>query len=107
MELARAVLLIAQEEYPQLSIELYLARLDQVAEEVKDRLDNEMAPLVILDELLKTLYGRRKLSGNKEAYYDPRNSFLNDVLDRGLGIPLTLGIVILEIGWRLGYHSRG
>jgi PHD/YefM family antitoxin component YafN of YafNO toxin-antitoxin module len=52
MELARAVLLIAQEEYPQLSIELYLARLDQVAEEVKDRLDNEMAPLVILDELL-------------------------------------------------------
>jgi regulator of sirC expression with transglutaminase-like and TPR domain len=107
MELARAALLIAQEEYPQLSVELYLARLDQVAEEVKDRLDNEMAPLVILDELLKTLYGRRKFSGNKEAYYDPRNSFLNDVLDRGVGIPLTLGIVILEIGWRLGLPLEG
>jgi regulator of sirC expression with transglutaminase-like and TPR domain len=107
LDLARAALLIAQEEYPQLSVELYLARLDQVAEEVKDRLANETAPLVVLDELLRTLYVRRKFSGNRDAYYDPRNSFLNDVLDRGVGIPLTLGIVILEIGWRLGLPLEG
>lgn len=105
--LARAALLIAQEEYPQLSVDLYLARLDQVAEEVKDRLANESAPVIVLDELLRTLYVRRKFSGNREAYYDPRNSFLNDVLDRGVGIPLTLGMVILEIGWRLGLPLEG
>lgn len=105
--LARAALLIAQEEYPQLSVDLYLARLDQVAEEVKDRLANENAPVIVLDELLRTLYVRRKFSGNREAYYDPRNSFLNDVLDRGVGIPLTLGMVILEIGWRLGLPLEG
>jgi regulator of sirC expression with transglutaminase-like and TPR domain len=107
MDLARSVLLVAQEEYPQLSVDLYLARLDQVAEEVKDRLANETAPLIVLGEVIETLYGRRKLSGNREAYYDPRNSFLNDVLDRGIGIPLTLGIVVLEVGWRLDLPLEG
>ncbi len=107
MNLARAMLLVAKEEYPQLSVELYLARLDQLAEEVKDRLADETAPLVVLDALIDTLYVRRKLSGNQKAYYDPRNCFLNDVLDRGLGIPLTLGIVMLEVGWRLGLPLEG
>jgi regulator of sirC expression with transglutaminase-like and TPR domain len=107
LELGRAALLIAQEEYPQLSVELYLARLDQVAEEVKDRLANETAPLVVLGDVIQTLYVRRKFSGNRDAYYDPRNSFLNDVLDRGVGIPLTLGIVVLEVGWRLGLPLEG
>jgi regulator of sirC expression with transglutaminase-like and TPR domain len=107
IDLARVALLVAQEEYPQLPVELYLARLDQLAEEVKDRLADETAPLVILGELTDTLYRRRKLKGNRRAYYDPRNSFLNDVLDRGLGIPLTLAIVLLEVGWRLGLPVEG
>jgi len=107
LDLGRASLLIAAEEYPQLSVDLYLARLDQVAEEVKDRLANETAPLVVLNDLLKTLFERRKYAGNRKAYYDPRNSFLNDVLDRGVGIPLTLGIVLLEIGWRLDLPLEG
>lgn len=107
IDMARAALLIAKEEYPQLSEELYLARLDQMAEEVKDRLAEETAPVVVLQELLATLFERRKLRGNREAYYDPRNSFLNDVLDRGRGIPLTLGMVLLETGWRLGLPLEG
>ena len=107
LDLGRSSLLIAAEEYPQLSVDLYLARLDQVAEEVKDRLANETAPLVVLNDLLKTLFERRKYAGNRKAYYDPRNSFLNDVLDRGVGIPLTLGIVLLEIGWRLDLPLEG
>lgn len=107
LDLARAALLVAKEEYPQLSVDIYLARLDQIAEEVKDRLGEETASLVILNDVLRTLYERRKLEGNRDAYYDPRNSFLNDVLDRGLGIPLTLGIVLLEVGWRLGLPLEG
>jgi regulator of sirC expression with transglutaminase-like and TPR domain len=107
MNLGRAALLVAKEEYPQLPVDLYLARLDQVAEEVKDRLANETAPLVVLNELVDTLFQQRGLAGNRKAYYDPRNSFLNDVLDRGLGIPLSLGIVLLETGWRLGLPLEG
>lgn len=107
MDLGRVALLVAKEEYPQLSVDLYLARLDQISEEVKDRLADETAQLLVLNELRRTLFERRKLDGNRSAYYDPRNSFLNDVLDRGVGIPLTLGIVVLEVGWRLGIPLEG
>ncbi len=107
MSMARAALLVAQEEYPQIPVELYLARLDQMAEEVKDRLADETAPTVVLEGLLEMLFVRRHLTGNRDAYYDPRNSFLNDVLDRGTGIPLTLGMILLEVGWRLGLPLEG
>jgi regulator of sirC expression with transglutaminase-like and TPR domain len=107
LDLARAALLVAREQYPGLAVEQYLARLDQLAEEVKDRLADETAPLVVLEELTRTLFERHGFRGNKEAYYDPKNSFLNDVLDRCIGIPLTLGIVMLEVGWRLRLPLQG
>jgi regulator of sirC expression with transglutaminase-like and TPR domain len=107
VDLARAALLIAREEYPQLSIERHLGRLDQLAEEVRDRIGNEGAALIVFQEVLRTLYQRNGFRGNREAYYDPRNSFLSDVLDRRKGVPLTLGIVVLEVGWRLGLPLEG
>lgn len=107
LDLARVALLVAQEQYPQLPVEMYLARLDGLAEEVRGRLGQETAPLIMLEELSRTLYERHRFRGNTEAYYDPRNSFLNDVLDRRRGIPLTLGIVFLEVGWRLGLPLEG
>ena len=107
IDLAKAALMVAREEYPQLSEERSLGILDLLAEETKDRLDDEKAPLLVLQELLKTLYERHSFRGNREAYYDPRNSFLNDVLDRQLGIPLTLSIVLLEVGCRLGLPLEG
>lgn len=107
IDLARLALLVAREEYPQLPPEPYLARLDQMAEEVRGRLGEETAPPVVLQELLTVLYERHRFEGNRDAYYDPRNSFLNDVLDRRKGIPLTLGIVLLEVGWRLGLPLEG
>lgn len=107
INLARVALLVAREEYSQLPVERYLGRLEELAEETKDRLNGESAPLLILHELLDTLYRRHDFRGNRKAYYDPRNSFLNDVLDRGLGIPLTLGMVLLEVGWRLGLPLEG
>ena len=106
-ELDRAALYIAQEEYPQLPVERYTLRLDALAEAVKDRLDEETAPPVVLGELIHTLFEREGLRGNKESYHDPRNSFINDVLDRRLGIPLTLGIILLEVGWRLDLPLEG
>jgi regulator of sirC expression with transglutaminase-like and TPR domain len=107
INLARAAFLVAREEYPQLPEERYLGHLDLLAEEARDRLDDETAHLLVLQELLDFLYNRHGFRGNREAYYDPRNSFLNDVLDRKLGIPLTLGIVVLEAGWRLGLPLEG
>jgi len=107
MNLARAALLVAKEEYPGLSVEPYLLRLDAMAEEVRDRLAGETAPPIVLSEVIEVLFQRHGLRGNRERYYDPRNSFLNDVMDRGVGIPLTLGILVLEVGWRVGLEVEG
>lgn len=107
LDLARAALLVAQEEYPQLPVEMYLSRLDQLAEDVRGSLGEETAPLLVLQGLVDTLFRRHGFRGNRDAFYDPRNSFLNDVLDRRTGIPLTLGIVMLEVGWRLGIPMEG
>jgi regulator of sirC expression with transglutaminase-like and TPR domain len=107
VNLARAALLVAREEYAQLPVEPYLTRLDQLAEEVRDRLDDESAPLLMFQDLLALLFERHGFQGNRQAYYDPRNSYLSDVMDRRKGIPLTLGIVLLEVGWRLNLPLEG
>lgn len=106
-DLALAALLIAAEEYPQLTPELYLRRLDLLSERVHDRLADEVAAPVVLQEINRVLFTDEGFRGNVSAYYDPRNSFLNDVLDRRIGIPLTLSIVYLEVGWRMGLPLRG
>ena len=103
LNLAEAALLVAAEEYPQLPVGPYLRRLELLAERVRDRLSDETAPLVLLQELSRVLFEEEGFRGNAEAYYDPRNSFLNDVLDRRLGIPITLSVVYLEVGWRLAH----
>lgn len=107
VDLAAGALLIAGEEYPQLPLAPYLRRLDLLAERVKDRLSGESAPLIVLEELCRVLFEEEGFRGNADAYYDPRNSFLNDVLDRHVGIPITLGIVMLEVGWRVGLPLNG
>ncbi len=106
-ELGRAALYIAQEEYPQLPVERYMLRIDALAEAVKDRLNDETAPPVVLGEVIHTLFEREGLRGNKESYHDPRNSFINDVLDRKVGVPITLSIIMLEVGWRLDLPLEG
>jgi regulator of sirC expression with transglutaminase-like and TPR domain len=107
VDLAMAALLIAAEEYPQLVPEPYLRRLDELAERVRDRQWDATAPVVVLQDLSRVLFEEEGFRGNEEEYYDPRNSFLNDVLDRRLGIPITLSVVYLEVGWRLGLPLHG
>ena len=107
IDLAAGALLIAAEEYPQLQVAPYLRRLDLLAERVGDRLAGENAPVIVLQQLGRVLFEEEEFRGNADAYYDPRNSFLNDVLDRRLGIPITLGIVMLEVGWRIGLPLSG
>ncbi len=107
IDLAAGALLIATAEYPQLQVAPYTRRLDLLAERVRDRLAGETAPILVLEELCRVLFTEEGFRGNESAYYDPRNSFLNDVLDRRLGIPITLGIVMLEVGWRVGLPICG
>ncbi len=105
--LAEAALYIALEEYPDLNIQTYLQRLDRMAEEVSQGLPPEPYPLKILQTINRYLFETLGFQGNERDYYDPRNSFLNEVLDRRTGIPITLSLVYLEIARRIGFPMTG
>ena len=104
INLARAALLIARTEYPGLDVERYISRLDQLARDARAGGKDSLCRLHRLREFLFEEVGFR---GNTEDYCDPRNSFLNDVLDRKLGIPITLSLVLMEVGRRLGLKIKG
>jgi regulator of sirC expression with transglutaminase-like and TPR domain len=107
IDLARAALAVARTEYPALDAESYIARLDGLGERVA-RLgpDPGDAPSA-LAALNQVLYAEEGFRGNCKDYYDPRNSFLNDVLDRRLGIPITLALVYMEVARRIGFPLVG
>ena len=106
---APAALAIAGVEYPALDAAPYLLRLERMGEAAASRLkrhDGAPAPVRIAT-LNAYLYEELGFSGNREHYDDPRNSFLNEVLDRRLGIPISLAAVYLEIGRRAGLRLEG
>jgi regulator of sirC expression with transglutaminase-like and TPR domain len=107
IDLARAALYIAQEEYPTVDPEEYLNTLDHMAVELQDRLPVERYPLRVIQTINQYLYGELGFSGNKENYYDPRNSFLNDVIERRLGIPISLAVLYLELARRVDFPMVG
>src|SRR3954469_24460153 len=107
LDLARAALYLAAEEYPALDPDAYVARLDVMARDVADLPLETAAPLGRLLALNRYLFAEQGFTGNAHHYYDPRNSFLNEVLDRQMGIPITLSVVYLEVGWRLELPLAG
>lgn len=107
IDLAATALLIARQAYPDLDADSYLERLDRMAEALRERLDPDYTPVDTMLELNQYLFSELGFAGNRQDYYDPRNSFLNDVLDRRLGIPITLSIVYLEVGRRVGLDLEG
>lgn len=106
IDLARAALAIAHWEYPGLDVDVYLERLDGLARAV-DGTRRSTDALGRLHRLREYLFVEQGFAGNRDDYYDPRNSFLNDVLDRRQGIPITLSLVLIEVGKRLGLAIEG
>lgn len=107
VNLAKAALYIAQEEYPDLDIPAHLARLDQMADVLRQRLPETLYPLKVIRTINQYLFEELSFRGNAVDYYDPRNSFLNDVLHRRVGIPITLSLVYLELAKRIDFPMAG
>lgn len=107
IDLAEGALLIAAPEYPALDIPDYLARLSEMAATLKRRLRGDISPTETLIALNRYLFDELGFRGNVEDYYDPRNSFLNEVIDRRLGIPITLALIHVEVGRRVGLALHG
>lgn len=104
---ARAGFLIAQDEYPDLDPDDWMARIDAMAATVRERCPGDALAEQKVVALNQYLFEECGLRGNADDYYDPRNSYLNDVLERGLGIPITLAILYIEIGRQLGLRLQG
>lgn len=107
IDLERAALYLAQEDYPTLDVEEYLNALDTMAAEVEERSPNETYPLKKIQAINRYLYNELEFVGNTVDYYDPRNSFLNEVIDRRTGIPITLSLLYLAIARRIGLPMVG
>jgi regulator of sirC expression with transglutaminase-like and TPR domain len=107
VDLARAALAVAREEYPDLDEAAYLGRLDELAAGALAGLPSGASPQRRVGRINAWLFHEQGFAGNRDDYYDPRNSYLNEVLDRRLGIPLTLCIVYMEVGKRCGLRVDG
>ena len=107
IDLVEAALVIAAHEYPGLDIAGYRSRLVEMGTTLKRRLRGDIGPTDTLLALNHYVFVELGFRGNVEDYYDPRNSFLNDVLDRRLGIPITLSLIYVEIGRQAGLALHG
>jgi regulator of sirC expression with transglutaminase-like and TPR domain len=106
-DLAKASLMLAQDIYPYVDIPAYLGRLDDIAGAIKKRVAGDAFAEQKVLALNYYLFNEMRFSGNVDDYYDPRNSYLNEVMERRIGIPITLSILYLEVGKRLGLNLKG
>jgi regulator of sirC expression with transglutaminase-like and TPR domain len=107
IDLVRGALTIARTEYPELNIDSYVRRVDELAFQAEARVTEIGDASETISAINYVLFQQAGLQGNRDDYYDPRNSFLNDVLDRCLGIPITLALIYMEVGRRLGFPLFG
>ncbi len=104
--LAEAVLWIAKQEYPDLDVEACVDRFDELAEAARRRIHAGSGDETV-ERLNDFLFREIGFAGDTESYEDPRNSYLNEVLDRRRGIPISLSLVYTEVGQRLGLPVAG
>lgn len=107
IDLARAALFVAGEKYQDLDVDRYLGTLDSLAEGARRYTRQELELRGTIERLGEFLFVKEEFRGNEEDYYDPRNSYFNDVLDRRLGIPITLSLLYMEVARRLGIIFEG
>ena len=109
-DLASAALFIAKLEYPKLDASRYLAKLDEMGATAAKRITafgETVDPMSRITEISSYLFKQEGFTGNQNNYDDLRNSFLNEVLDRRTGIPISLSIVYIEVARRAGVEVHG
>jgi regulator of sirC expression with transglutaminase-like and TPR domain len=107
IDLGRAAVAIATQEYPDLKIDDCLSQLDALGQAVELRMGDEKNPYRIIAALNTVLFKELGFQGNRSEYYDPKNSFLNDVIARKKGIPISLSVIYMEVARRVGLSLAG
>ena len=107
ISLGQAGLQFAKSHYPELDCAWYTEQLDIAADAIQRRISQAGPDTTMLGTTIDYLFGELGYQGNAEDYYDPRNSFINEVIDRRIGIPISLSVVFLEIASRIGITANG
>ncbi len=107
LDLLTGALLVAMDAHPGLDFAAERARFDELAEPLAPEVLSRLEPTLQAAEVSAHLFSRHRFRGNEEDYYDPRNSFIDQVLDRHLGIPISLGVLYVEIARRAGVIAHG
>jgi regulator of sirC expression with transglutaminase-like and TPR domain len=107
VDILRAALTLSRIHEPALDMERYVHRVDELAARVAVKIDDPDDPVQIIAAMNDVLFREEMFRGNTVDYYSPRNSFLHDVLDRRLGIPITLALVYMEVARRVGFQLFG
>ncbi len=105
--LLEAAIAVAQDEYPRLDAQTVLAEIDALAVALKTRLPADASPLQRLRALNRYFFQELCFAGNVNDYYDRRNSYINDVLRRRRGIPISLALVYAELAGQIGLKAHG
>jgi regulator of sirC expression with transglutaminase-like and TPR domain len=105
VDVAEVNLLLATDEYPNLDVQLHVECLNSYAKKLRSRLQGTLEVQVL--ELCQYLFGELGFTGNQDDYYDPRNSYMNQVLERRLGIPISLSALAISVGQRAGMDVTG
>jgi regulator of sirC expression with transglutaminase-like and TPR domain len=107
VDLACAALEIARDDYPDLDVAGYLRRIDQIAVHVMERLESEKTVYHRIAALNSVMFEEHGFHGNRRNYYDPKNSFPNEVIERKMGIPISLSVLYMEVAQRTGLPLYG
>jgi len=107
IDLAQACLMIAEDAYPGLDVDRYLGELERMAMRLRGPLARGGDAEERVIALNRYLFDELGYRGNTEEYYDPRNSYLNEVIDRRIGIPISLAVIYIELGRRIGLPLEG
>jgi regulator of sirC expression with transglutaminase-like and TPR domain len=105
--LARGALLIALEDYPQLDVDHYIAAIDDLARRASAKCRAGEPPVFRLGHLHSEMFDVDRYRGDEANYYDPRNAYLNEVIERRIGLPLSLSIVFLHVATKIGLNATG
>lgn len=107
LDLEEGTFLLARSEYPELNVHAYRGRLDEMAAEIGQRLKHARRPETVIQTFNDYLFVDQGFSGDTSQYYDPDNSYINRVLDRKMGIPISLSLLYIFLGTRLGQPFYG
>jgi regulator of sirC expression with transglutaminase-like and TPR domain len=107
IDLVGATLIIARISYPRLDETVYRRYLSELTERLRSRLNETDRPVAMIEKLNRILFEEEGFRGNRHNYFEPDNSFINRVIDRKLGIPITLSLIYTEVGKQAGMNLSG